>query len=134
MPNQRNNQTRARLNLFGRNQWLRHLLLISVVFLISGCSSDRPRIGDWYQHLQGKNSRIRIAYLGTPQHITDDARIKNYRYISGADIYQDEECFAYEDSEQVLWEKIRFLTIEPVSNLNGKYIKVTGIPDKTPQD
>ena len=128
------NQDSIGRKISNRCSWLRNLLLVSVIVTIMSCSSDKPRVGDWYQQVEGKRSRIRIAYLGTGGDIADGAKGKSYRYVSGADTYQDDDCFAYEDSAQVLWEKIRFLTIEPVSDLKTKYMKVTVNTSSTPQN
>lgn len=104
------------------------LVLIIWVLCIGSCSSDRPRIGDWYERQQGKKTNIQINYLGTGHEITENARGKGYRYISGAGEYAEENCFAYEDSQQVLWEKIHFLVIEPTDNLRAGYKKLQGNP------
>jgi hypothetical protein len=91
---------------------------------IAGCSSDRPHVGDWYQRHEGKPQIIRIEYLGTGEEIRNDAKNRGYRYINGADEFRDDNCFAYEDSQSVLWEKIHFLKIEPQSFLKTQYKKV----------
>ena len=101
------------------------LWIILVVWLyLSGCSSDRPHVGDWYQRQQGKSQIIRIKYLGTGDEIRNDAKNMGYRYINGADEFRDDNCFAYEDSSLVLWERIHFLKIEPQSFLGTQYKKV----------
>ncbi len=107
-------------------------LLIATLFLISGivlsCSSHRPKVGDWYKRRQGNQAEVQIKYLGTGEKIVSKAQEKRYRTILGASEFAHDECFAYEDSQQVLWEKLRFLNIEPLDALDSQYTKVTNHP------
>jgi hypothetical protein len=112
----------------GRNYLDVNLILIFSMIIIGSCSSDRPRVGDWYEAQHEKKPNIRISCLGTGNEITADVKGRGYRYISGAGEYAEESCFAYEDSQQVLWEKIHFLVIEPVSNLRTRYRKAQDDP------
>ena len=104
-------------------------ILFVVLIFLGSCSSHRPKVGDWYELRQEKRKQIQIKFLGTGKDISDKAKGRRYRSVSGAREYAVEECFAYEDSQQVLWEKVYFLAIEPLSNLKAKYTEMKNHPE-----
>ena len=110
----------------GMDRLLLMLMCLVISLMNNCCSADRPNVGDWYTDLQGKKPAIQIAYLGSGHEITEHAKGKGYRYISGAGEYEEEHCFAYEDSQQILWERIHFLVIQPVDNLRSAFKKSEG--------
>jgi hypothetical protein len=90
--------------------------------IIIGCS-ESVKQGSWYQNIK-TGEKIKIDDVGTGTEIL--ARLNKQRggvywYVSGADVYRDEDCFGYVIESK---DTPPIYNIEPIKRLEEDYLKI----------